>query len=133
MKPIAFFADSIGTAVVVAAAALPISCIPHPEVEDLQPVIAVGGQYAMISAPPDVEPSGVCGTCGTPVPPGGGYLGDGTVKLPCPECNESGEPICTCPCGGRGYIKKADGTRWACPCEPSCPCKCKDGRCPLPR
>jgi hypothetical protein len=126
--------DSLGAVTLFAAATLPLSCTSLPTTTDLQPLVATAGQYSMLAQPaPDDEPSGVCGTCGTPVPPGGGYLGDGTVKLPCPECNESGQPKCTCPCGGRGYIVKADGSRWACPCEPSCPCKCEDGRCQLRR
>jgi len=38
---------------------------------------------------PTPEPDkGKCTTCGTPNPPGGGWLGDGTVKVPCPECNK---------------------------------------------
>ncbi len=32
--------------------------------------------------------SGKCSTCGTANPPGGGWLGDGTVRVPCPECNK---------------------------------------------
>jgi len=42
-------------------------------------------------ATPSPEPtpaSDKCSTCGAKNPPGGGWLGDGTVKVPCPECNK---------------------------------------------
>ena len=30
-----------------------------------------------------------------------------------------------CPCGGKGYIVRSDGSRWACPCK-----TCPSGKCP---
>lgn len=38
--------------------------------------------------PTPTPDKGKCSTCGTDNPPGGGWLGDGTVKVPCPECNK---------------------------------------------
>lgn len=90
---------------------------------DLQPQVAVFGYYGVLSgskAPQPAPQKGVCGTCGAKVPPGGGTLGDGRVKVPCPECNKQA----ACPCGGKGYVVK-DGKNWACGCN-----QCKDGKCP---
>lgn len=39
-------------------------------------------------APLPTPDKGICTTCKSPNPPGGGWLGDGTVKVPCPECNK---------------------------------------------
>jgi hypothetical protein len=30
-----------------------------------------------------------------------------------------------CPCNGKGYIVRSDGSRWACPCK-----TCPSGKCP---
>jgi len=130
------FVDSIGVVVVLSAATLPLGCLPTPAVRgDLQPFVAVAGAYALADRDEPVPPAGACSTCGAPVPPGGGTLGDGTVKVPCPECNDEAkeEPKeCDCGCNGRGYIIRKDGTRWACKCPPDCSCKCKDGKCTMP-
>jgi hypothetical protein len=78
--------DSLGSLLVVSAITLPVGCVEVPtRPVDLQPAVAVFGQYAMSATKP--APTGVCSNCGTKVPPGGGWLGDGTVKVPCPECN----------------------------------------------
>ena len=81
--------DSLGAVAVMAAMTLPFGCVKVPATQaDLQPLVAVAGQYAMQSqAAPKPAPSGVCPNCGTKVPPGGGWVGDGTIKVPCPECN----------------------------------------------
>lgn len=124
--------ESIGAVTLLAAAALPLSCVPHPTHAgaDLQPLVAVTGQYSMLTQ--QEKPSGVCGTCGAKNPPGGGFLGDGVIKTPCPECNKHAQSLCQCPCGGKGYVVK-DGRNWACECQPSCSCKCKDGKCAIAR
>ena len=127
--------ESIGAMSLMAAATLPLSCVPIPSpVGDLQPLVAAAGQYSLMAAPPPPAPAptGVCGTCGAKNPPGGGFLGDGTVKTPCPECNAKGQAACACPCGGKGYVTRA-GKNWACDCKPDCPCKCKDGKCNIAR
>ena len=127
--------ESIGAITLMAAATLPLSCVPAPTAArgDLQPLVAAAGQHSMMArtqAP--VAPTGVCSTCGAKNPPGGGFLGDGTVKTPCPECNAKGQAQCSCPCGGKGYVVR-DGSNWACECKPNCPCKCKDGKCSTAR
>jgi hypothetical protein len=109
---------------------LAVGCVRTPErPTDLQPLIAVTGQYTMMARAVPDAPKGVCSNCGTKVPPGGGYVGDGRVKVPCPECNKSAAAP-KCPCGGRGYVMRPDGTRWACDCPRST--KCQNGKCPTP-
>lgn len=116
--------ESIGAMTLMAAAALPLSCVPHPSPArgDLQPLVAVAGTYAMMDRPAPAPT--VCETCG-----GRKVVGDGRIEVPCPACQPAkAAPACSCPCGGKGYIVK-DGRNWACDCPPSCSCKCKDGRC----
>lgn len=111
--------DVIGVSVMFLA----VGCAFSPSIENLQPFVAATGQYALMAAPdagpsPAPKPAGKCGTCGTPVPPGGGTLGDGTVKVPCPECNLKSVLVpkgCE-KCGGDGIYEK-DGKRWKCPCN----------------
>jgi hypothetical protein len=98
---------------------LAVGCALAPGVSDLQPVVAVAGQYAIMSqrpTPAPQPPSGKCGTCGTPVPPGGGKLGDGRVEVPCPECNPLASVLVPAKCekcDGDGIYEK-DGKRWKC-------------------
>jgi hypothetical protein len=123
--------DSIGAMTVMAAATLPIGCVKVPAANDLQPLVAVAGQYAMQSqTDQSPAPTGVCSNCGTKVPPGGGFVGDGRVKVPCPECNKDAKAPakCDCGCNGKGYIVKLDGSRWACKCSKG-GAKCLDGKC----
>jgi hypothetical protein len=123
-------ADTLGSVTMMLAVTLPIGCVRTPErPTDLQPLIAVAGQYTMMARAVPDAPKGVCSNCGTKVPPGGGYVGDGRVKVPCPECNKSAAAP-KCPCGGRGYVMRPDGTRWACDCPRST--KCQNGKCPTP-
>ena len=43
--------ESIAVSVLVAAATLPVACVSLPKVEpNLQPIVAVGGTYAMMEA-----------------------------------------------------------------------------------
>lgn len=42
-----------------------------------------------------------------------------------PEPKRDEKPASTCPCGGRGYTVRPDGSRWACQCKP-----CQTGKCP---
>jgi hypothetical protein len=120
--------DTLGAVILLSAASLPVGCVQYPSrATDLQPLIAVAGQYTMMGRAVPDAPKGVCSNCGTKVPPGGGYVGDGRVKVPCPECNKS---AAACPCGGRGYVMRPDGSRWACDCPRST--KCQNGKCPTP-
>lgn len=68
-------------------------CVQNVDtVGDLQPLLAVGGAYGVVqvkNAPkpapaPKPEPvvPRVCESCR-----GLGYLGDGRVKIPCPQCS----------------------------------------------
>ena len=120
--------ESIGAMTLMAAATLPLSCVPAPTPVrgDLQPLIATAGTYALMDQKP-VAPA-VCETCG-----GRKVVGDGRIEIPCPDCQPAkAAPACSCPCGGKGYVTK-DGRNWACECKPNCPCKCKDGRCSIAR
>jgi hypothetical protein len=115
--------DSLGAVAVMATLTLPFGCVQPAT--DLQPLVAVAGTYAMLSQT-SPKPSGVCSNCGTKVPPGGGFVGDGRVKVPCPECNKDAKA--SCGCNGKGYIVKADGSRWACQCSKG-GAQCLDGKC----
>jgi hypothetical protein len=115
----------------VAVAAAVIGCVRVPPgPTDLQPLVAVAGQYAMQSqTDTKPAPAGICSNCGTKVPPGGGFVGDGRVKVPCPECNKDAKAArCQCGCEGRGYLVRPDGSRWACKCSKG-GAKCLDGKC----
>lgn len=118
--------ESIGAMALMAAATLPLSCVPHPSPVrgDLQPLIAVAGTYALMDQKPATP--AVCETCG-----GRKVVGDGRIEIPCPACQPA-KAGCSCPCGGKGYVIK-DGRNWACDCPPSCSCKCKDGKCSIAR
>jgi hypothetical protein len=120
--------DSLGAVAVMASLTLPFGCVRVPATQaDLQPLVAVAGQYAMLSqASPKPAPSGVCSNCGTKVPPGGGFVGDGRVKVPCPECNKDAKA--SCGCNGKGYVVRPDGSRWACQCSKG-GAQCLDGKC----
>lgn len=127
-------ADCLGATIMTATI---IGCALPPPPGDLQPFVAVAGQYSLSGKAAPVAPTGVCSNCGTKVPPGGGFVGDGRVKVPCPECNEDAKASgCQCGCGGKGYIVKADGSRWSCKCPADCSCKggtkCQDGKCDSP-
>lgn len=116
--------ESIGAVAMVAAATLPVACVHVERPVDLQPRVAAFGAYSTMEPSEDVI-SGVCSTCGSKVPPGGGWLGDGTVKVPCPECNKSaGSKPCD-KCGGDGLVER-DGKLYICSCR-----KCEDGSCTL--
>jgi hypothetical protein len=112
----------------VAVAAAVIGCVRVPPAPtNLQPMVAVFGQYAMLSqSSPAPAPSGVCSNCGTKVPPGGGFVGDGRVKVPCPECNKDAKA--SCGCNGKRYVVRPDGSRWACQCSKG-GAQCLDGKC----
>ena len=118
--------DSFGAVAVTAAMTLPLGCVQPPATQgDLQPLVAVSGTYAMLSRSVPA-PAGVCSNCGTKVPPGGGFVGDGRVKVPCPECNKDAKAACEC--NGRGYVVRPDGSRWACQCSKG-GAQCLDGKC----
>lgn len=63
-------------------------CAPKPAIvipdSDTYPIIAVAGQYAAMSkaSPEAPEPRYKCENCRDT-----GFVGDGTVKSPCPVCN----------------------------------------------
>lgn len=45
---------------------------------------------------------------------------------PAPDPKKEAAPAPACPCGGKGYTMRADGSRWACKClQP-----CATGTCP---
>jgi hypothetical protein len=123
--------DTLGAVILLSAASLPVGCVQYPSrATDLQPLIAVAGQYALTGRAVPDAPKGICSNCGAKVPPGGGFVGDGRVKVPCPECNKQAAAAPKCPCGGRGYVMRPDGSRWACDCPRSI--KCQNGKCPIP-
>jgi len=105
--------DVIGISAMVLASTLPLSCLPAERPENLQPFVAAAGSYSL-AAPP--ESSGVCSTCGSKVPPGGGRLGDGTVSVPCPECNKAALSTDCSRCGGDG-LYEADDHLYICRCR----------------
>ena len=112
--------ESIGAMTLMAAATLPLSCVPAPTPVrgDLQPLVAAAGAYTMMEQKP-VAPA-VCETCG-----GRKVVGDGRIEVPCPACQPAkAAAACPCPCGGKGYVVR-DGSNWA--------CECKDGRCNIAR
>lgn len=76
--------ESLGVATVLVAAAMPLSCIPQGHA-DLQPLVATSGQYALMTPAEKPQPA-KCASCG-----GKRWLGDGTVRTPCPECNPEGK------------------------------------------
>lgn len=108
------FVESIGAAVFLAAATLPLGCVTAPPAP-LQPLVAVAGAYSL-SAPSAKPAPSKCENCG-----GRGVVGDGTIEVPCPVCRPSAakaDP--SCKCDGKGYTITA-GTRWKCQCKD---CKC---------
>jgi hypothetical protein len=120
--------DAIGVSVFFAASVLPVGCLRTTPLADLQPFVAAAGQYSLsdLAAPPTPKPA-VCENCG-----GKGVVGDGRIEVPCPVCRPAkAVPVCSCPCGGKGYLVRSDGGRVVCPCPTSCSCKCKDGKCPV--
>jgi hypothetical protein len=44
---------------------------------------------------------------------------------PAPATKREPAAPAVCPCGGRGYIVRSDGSRWACQCK-----TCPTGKCP---
>lgn len=110
------FVESIGAAVFLSAATLPLACSTAPKAHgDLQPMIAVAGAYSLSAPSPKPAPA-KCENCG-----GRGVIGDGRVEVPCPACRPAAAtPEPQCACGGKGYTFK-DGTRWKCECKD---CKC---------
>lgn len=102
MKPYAL-ADSFGVAMVVLMAALPLGCGIKPVKipVDLQPLIAVTGNYAVL----------VSGRNPSPAP------------APAPKPNGC---LAGCRCNGTGIEPTGDGlSRVPCRCEDDCPCKAK--------
>lgn len=63
-----------------------VGCIPLAQMRsDLRPLVAACGAYAL-AAPETPKPPAVCRTCG-----GKKVLGDGTIKIPCPDCTPKKE------------------------------------------
>ena len=51
------------------------------------------------------------------------YASLAVEPAPAPKREEPAAPAC--PCGGKGYTVRPDGSRWACQCK-----TCPDGKCP---
>jgi len=47
------------------------------------------------------------------------------ASAPAPPPNREPAVPAACPCNGKGYIVRSDGSRWACPCK-----TCPSGKCP---
>ena len=84
--------DATGVAIVAIIAAAVVGCVEKNVKENLQPLIAVTGNYGVWSAAvgptpaPKPGPAGVCSACG-----GKGRLGDGTVSVVCAACDGTGK------------------------------------------
>lgn len=73
--------DSIGLFLVTMTL---VGCLP-PTQADLRPLVSACGAYSVMEVPDEPAPTpGVCKTCG-----GRGVLGDGVIKIPCPDCQKS--------------------------------------------
>jgi len=110
MKTIAL-ADSLGVMILATATALPLGCVPIPTAvkADLQPFIAVTGNYELM----------VSGPRPTPAPAPG----------PGPDGCQSG-----CRCNGTGREPTGDGLATTpCRCPDSCACKAKKQVAATPR
>jgi hypothetical protein len=51
------------------------------------------------------------------------YASLATEPAPAPKQEPAAPAVC--PCSGKGYIVRSDGSRWACPCK-----TCPSGKCP---
>lgn len=99
MKP-SVLADTIGVAIFASIATIPLSCVPLAppvvEREDLQPLVAVAGNYSILAS-----------GSAAPAPPSSGC--------------EAG-----CKCSGTGIEKSGDGlANVSCRCPETCSCKAK--------
>lgn len=117
MKHIAI-ADSFGVVILASVAAMPLGCGIKPSAakEDLQPLIAVAGNYELLVSGPRPTPAPEP----TPAPGRDGCQGG-------------------CRCNGTGREPTGDGLAVVpCRCDDSCRCKqgkqakSEDGKCPLP-
>jgi len=68
----------------ICAAFLVAGCVGQLR-RDLQPIVAVAGQYSMMQKP-EPPPSGQCDNCR-----GAGKIGDGRVFVVCPVCKGTGK------------------------------------------
>ena len=92
--------DSVGVVMLASVAALPLGCIPTVVI-DPQPLIAVGGNYALFGKPavPAPTPGGCqtgCKCNGTGKEPSGDGLA--IVNCRCPDsckCKQRGATVCT--------------------------------------
>lgn len=88
MKPIV---DAVGSSLMLAALAAPMSCIPMSQHRDLQPFVAAAGAYALMAVEagptPAPGPADKCSNCN-----GVGRVSDGRVSVPCPVCGGTGKP-----------------------------------------
>jgi hypothetical protein len=83
--------DSIGSTIMLAALVAPMSCVQVTQRQDLQPMIAAAGAYALMSADagptPAPQPGDKCANCN-----GVGRVSDGRVSVECPVCDGTGKP-----------------------------------------
>lgn len=89
--------DTLGVCILAIFIAAVVGCVEREVTENLQPLIAVTGNYgvwdAAVGPTPAPKPSNVCSSCG-----GRGKVGDGRVSVPCAACDGTGvigeNPIC---------------------------------------
>lgn len=110
-------ADIIGSALIASAVTVPLSCLPSAEKQNLQPLVAAAGAYALMQ--PDANPSpptdGKCQNCN-----GVGRVSDGRVSVVCPVCDGTGDGKAT----KKTPASASTQTPRATPCA--------TGNCPLP-
>lgn len=102
-----FAADSLGVCLLAAAIAAVAGCVEREVTENLQPLIAVAGNYGVLDADagPTPAPSNVCASC-----LGRKVVGDGRVMVKCAACDGTGvateKPICkTGTCTTRSIVR----------------------------
>jgi hypothetical protein len=88
--------DSIGSTIMLAALVAPMSCVQVTQRQDLQPMIAAAGAYALMSAEagptPAPTPGDKCSNCN-----GVGRVSDGRVSVECPVCDGTGKATKSAP------------------------------------
>lgn len=113
-------ADAIGVSIMFGSFVILLGCVPSPSsTDDLQPFVAVGGNYAIAECEltPAPEPnSDVCEACN------GTGKSDGTVT--CPTCNGTGKKTKSAP--------KAASTSTPILIQPA-PVICRTGTCSTQR
>lgn len=90
-----FCTDAIGVFILAIIIAAIVGCVEREVKENLQPLIAVTGNYGVLDAAvgPTPAPSNVCPSCN-----GRKVVGDGRVMVKCAACDGTGvigeKPVC---------------------------------------